>query len=269
MKLTNQVPFHDVLFHGLICDPNGKKMSKSLGNIIDPMDVINGVSLKSLQTRLEQSHLPRTEIERAKRLQANQYPSGIEPIGSDGLRLCLLSYDIFQQSIRLDPTQFDYVGRNCNKIWNAYKYVTEFALIDMDFRDEKFSKITFEQIEKLVEHRLVDRWMFNELNKTISKVNEYLQTYSFHLALIRLRDSFLKDFCDFYIEFSKIPIKQSACEQTKINVQLVLYYFLKQYLILYHPFLPAMTEELWQDLTQGKQGYLIHQLYPKVPTIKE
>ena len=111
--------------------------------------------------------------------------------------------------------------------------------------------------------------MFNELNKTISKVNEYLQTYSFHLALIRLRDSFLKDFCDFYIEFSKIPIKQSTCEQTKINVQLVLYYFLKQYLILYHPFLPAMTEELWQDLTQGKQGYLIHQLYPKVPTIKE
>jgi valyl-tRNA synthetase len=226
------------------------------------MDVVNGISLQSLQTRLEQSHLSRTEIERAKRVQASQYPSGIEPIGSDGLRLCLLSHDIFQQSIRFDPTQFDYVGRYCNKFWNAYKYVTEFALIDMDFRDEKIANITYEQVEKLVEHRLVDRWMLNELNKTIGKINECLTNYTFHLAVVRLRDSFLKDFCDFYIEFSKIPIKQPSKENIKSNVQILLYYLLKQYLILYHPFLPAMTEELWQDLTQGKQGYLIHQLYP-------
>ncbi|CAF3540062.1 unnamed protein product [Adineta steineri] len=262
LKLTNQIPFHEVLFHGLICDPNGKKMSKSLGNIIDPMDVVNGISLQSLQTRLEQSHLSRNEIERSKRIQANQYPSGIEPIGSDGLRLCLLSHDIYQQSIRFDPTQFDYVGRYCNKFWNAYKYVTEFALIDMNFRDEKFSNITYEQIEKLSENRLVDCWMLNELNKTIGKVNDCLNNYTFHLAIVRLRDSFLKDFCDFYIEFSKIPIKQQSNEDIKSNVQILLYYLLKQYLILYHPFLPAMTEELWQDLTQGKQGYLIHQLYP-------
>ncbi|CAF4367540.1 unnamed protein product, partial [Adineta steineri] len=104
--------------------------------------------------------------------------------------------------------------------------------------------------------------MLNELNKTIGKVNDSLNNYTFHLAIVRLRDSFLKDFCDFYIEFSKIPIKQQSNEDIKSNVQILLYYLLKQYLILYHPFLPAMTEELWQDLTQGKQGYLIHQLYP-------
>lgn len=226
------------------------------------MDVINGVSLESLQKRLEQSHLPRNEIERAKRVQAIQYPSGIEPIGSDGLRLCLLSHDIFQQAIRFDPTHFDYVSRYCNKIWNAYKYVTEFALADMDFRNENLSKINYEQIENFVKDRLVDRWILNELNKTIGKVNECINNYTFHLAIVRLRDSFLKDFCDFYIEFSKIPIKQQSNETTKANVQILLYYLLKQYLILYHPFLPAMTEELWQDLTQGKQGYLIHQSYP-------
>jgi valyl-tRNA synthetase len=239
------------------------------GNIIDPMDVVNGISLQSLQTRLDQSHLPRSEIERAKRIQANQYPSGIEPIGSDGLRLCLLSHDIFQQSIRFDPTQFDYVGRYCNKFWNAYKYVTEFALIDMDFRDEKISNITYEEVKNLVEDRLVDRWMFNELNQTIAKVNDCLKNYTFHLAVVRLRDSFLKDFCDFYIEFSKIPIKQQATKTIKTNVQILLYYLLKQYLILYHPFLPAMTEELWQDLTQGKQGYLIHQIYPSAKNIQK
>jgi valyl-tRNA synthetase len=226
------------------------------------MDVVNGISLQSLQTRLEQSHLPRQEIERAKRVQANQYPSGIEPIGSDGLRLCLLSHDILQQSIRFDPTQFDYVGRYCNKFWNAYKYVTEFALIDMDFRHEQITNITYEEVEKLVANRLVDRWMLNELNRTIEKVQHCLNNYTFHLAIVRLRDSFLKDFCDFYIEFSKIPIKQQSREESKSNVQILLYYLLKQYLILYHPFLPAMTEELWQDLTQGKQGYLIHQSYP-------
>src|ERR1700728_279365 len=145
-------------------------MSKSLGNIIDPMDVVNGISLQSLQTRLDQSHLPSNEIERAKRLQANQYPSGIQPIGSDGLRLCLLSHDIFQQSIRFDPTQFDYVGRYCNKFWNAYKYVTEFALNDIDYRNKKISNITYQEIENLVKTRLIDRWMLNELNKTIEKV---------------------------------------------------------------------------------------------------
>ncbi|CAF4357979.1 unnamed protein product, partial [Adineta steineri] len=132
----------------------------------------------------------------------------------------------------------------------------------MNFRDEKVSNITYEQIEKLSENRLVDRWILNELNKTIGKVNDCLNNYTFHLAIVRLRDSFLKDFCDFYIEFSKIPIKQQSNENIKSNVQILLYYLLKQYLILYHPFLPAMTEELWQDLTQGKQGYLIHQLYP-------
>jgi len=226
------------------------------------MDVVDGISLQSLQTRLEQSHLSRNEIERAKRVQASQYPSGIEPIGSDGLRLCLLSHDIFQQAIRFDPTQFDYVARYCNKFWNAYKYVTEFALIDMDFRNEKLANITYEQVENLVENRLVDRWMLNELNKTIGKVNDCLNNYTFHLAIVRLRDSFIKDFCDFYIEFSKIPIKQKSIENIKSNVQILLHYLLKQYLILYHPFLPAMTEELWQDLTHGKQGYLIHQLYP-------
>ncbi|CAF3373526.1 unnamed protein product [Rotaria socialis] len=268
LKLTNQLPFHEVLFHGLICDPNGKKMSKSLGNIIDPMDVINGISLQSLQARLEQSHLSRNEIERAKRIQSTQYPSGIQPIGSDGLRLFLLSYDIFQQAIRFDPAHFDYVARYCNKVWNAYKYVTEFALADMDFRDENLSKINYEQIEKLVENRLVDRWMLNELNKTIGKINESLNNYTFHLAVVRLRDSFIKDFCDFYIEFSKIPIKQQLTSNNKSSVQILLYYLLKQYLILYHPFLPAMTEELWQDLTHGKQGYLIHQSYPSMKNIE-
>jgi valyl-tRNA synthetase len=237
-------------------------MSKSLGNIIDPMDVVNGISLESLQKHLEQSHLSSSEIKRAKNIQANQYPSGIAPIGSDGLRLCLLSHDIFQQSIRFDPTQFDYVSRYCNKFWNAYKYVTEFALIDMDFRNEKISNITYEEVEKLIEYRLVDRWMLNELNKTIEKINNCLNNYTFHLAIVRLRDSFLKDFCDFYIEFSKIPIKQQSNKHIKSTVQILLYYLLKQYLILYHPFLPAMTEELWCDLTQGKQGYLIQQLYP-------
>ena len=227
------------------------------------MDVVNGVSLQSLQTRLEQSHLPRHEIERAKRIQASQYPSGIESIGSDGLRLCLLSHDIFQQAIRFDPTQFDYVGRYCNKFWNAYKYVTEFALNDMNYRDTKIVNLTYDEVKTLAENRLVDRWMFNELNETIEKVNDCLKNYTFHLALVRLRDSFLKDFCDFYIEFSKIPIKQQSDEMNKRNVQILLGYFLKQYLILYHPFLPAMTEELWQDFTQGKQGYLIHQSYPR------
>ena len=232
------------------------------GNIIDPMDVVNGISLQSLQTRLDQSHLPRSEIERAKRVQASQYPSGIEPIGSDGLRLCLLSHDIFQQSIRFDPTQFDYVARYCNKFWNAYKYVTEFALVDMDFRHKDISGVTYEQVEKLAEDRLIDRWMLSELNKAIGRVNACLTNYTFHSAIVRLRDSFLKDFCDFYIEFSKIPVKQQSDPKTKANVQTLLHYLLKQYLILYHPFLPAMTEELWQDLTQGKQGYLIHQIYP-------
>ena len=239
-------------------------MSKSLGNIIDPIDVIDGISLQSLQTRLEQSHLSSTEIQRAKRIQATQYPNGIEPIGSDGLRLCLLSYDILQQAIRFDPTQFEYVGRYCNKFWNAYKYVTEFALADMDFRDARVVSLGHEEVEQLLSDRLVDRWMFRELNRTIGKVNDCLKTYSFHLAIVRLRDSFIKDFCDFYIEFSKIPIKQQSNETTKCNVQILLYYLLKQYLILYHPFLPAMTEELWQDLTQGKQGYLIHQSYPQI-----
>ncbi|CAF4271559.1 unnamed protein product, partial [Rotaria sp. Silwood2] len=118
-------------------------------------------------------------------------------------------------------------------------------------------------------HDKCDCWILNELNKTIGKINDCLKNYTFHLAIVRLRDSFIKDFCDFYIEFSKIPIKQQSIDNIKSNVQILLYFLLKQYLILYHPFLPAMTEELWQDLTNGKQGYLIHQLYPTIKKIEK
>lgn len=235
------------------------------GNIIDPMDVINGVSLSTLQKRLDESHLTQNEIQRAKKIQKTQYQNGIQAIGSDGLRLSLLSHDIFQQAIRFDPTQFDAVGRYCNKFWNAYKYVTEFALNDLNFRDEKEISFTNEQIQSFVQNRLIDRWMFNEFQQTIDRVNQAFRDYSLHTAIVELRESFLKNFCDFYIEFSKIPLKQqeNIDHEAKRQIQLFLYHLMKTYLILYHPFLPSLTEELWNDLTDGKQSFLIHQLCPR------
>ncbi|CAF0756886.1 unnamed protein product [Didymodactylos carnosus] len=259
LKLTDQLPFNEVLFHGLICDPNGKKMSKSLGNIIDPIDVIDGISLSSLQKRLDQSHLSKDEILRAKNIQKQHYPNGIEPIGADGLRLCLLSQDILQQTIKIDPLQFDYVGRYCNKIWNAYKYVTEHALSDIDYKQFTNDKINYESIQQFSSLRTIDRWMLQQLNDTIRNVNLALQSYSFNVALVHLRESFIKDFCDFYIEFSKRVVKNG---EIKRNIQILLYYLLKQYLLLYHPFIPSLTEELWNALTDGKQQYLINKPYP-------
>ena len=128
LKLTGKIPFSEVFCHAMVRDAHGRKMSKSLGNTINPTDVINGISLADLQKRLEEGNLDPREVEKAKAGQAKDYPNGIPECGTDALRFTLLAYSSFSRDINLDVSRIDGYRKFCNKIWNA----TRFALLKLD-----------------------------------------------------------------------------------------------------------------------------------------
>merc|ERR1719354_443630 len=135
LKLTGKVPFKDVFCHAMVRDAHGRKMSKSIGNVIDPLDVIEGISLADLQARLENGNLDTSELKKAQAGQAKDFPNGIPQCGTDALRFTLLAYTSFGRDINLDILRVDGYKKFCNKIWNATRFAT--LKLDKNFKPNK------------------------------------------------------------------------------------------------------------------------------------
>jgi valyl-tRNA synthetase len=244
LELTDTLPFHTVFLHAMVRDKEGRKMSKSLGNVIDPLEVINGCSLESLQERLEAGNLPAKEIERAKKANETEFPDGIPECGSDALRFGLLAYTVQGRDISLDVARVVGFRMFCNKLWNA----TRFALQFVD--DFAPTSTMLDDLMKSGKMNMRDKFMVSRLMKSIETVNDCLSNYRFGEAQQCIYSLWLDDLCAVYLELIK-PVVYDLSEENKDHryaAQGTLWVSLEIGLRLLHPMMPFVTEELWQRL---------------------
>ncbi|ORX60537.1 valyl-tRNA synthetase [Hesseltinella vesiculosa] len=244
IKLTGQVPFSEVFCHAMIRDAHGRKMSKSLGNVIDPVDVIEGITLDGLHERLYQGNLDEREVKKAIAGQKTDFPKGIPECGTDALRFALCSYTTGGRDINLDILRVEGYRKFCNKIWNA----SRFALMKLgdDFKPSADAKASGNE-------SLADKWVLHKLNNAAVEVNKCLTERNFFGATNAVYQFWLYELCDVYIEVIK-PVcdadttHDEAAALRKITAQNTLYTCLEGGLKLLHPFSPFVTEELYQRL---------------------
>jgi valyl-tRNA synthetase len=238
--LLGKLPFKEVFLHPMVRDAHGRKMSKSLGNVIDPMDVISGISLEGLHLQLIDSNLDSKEIDRAKAGQKQDYPNGIPECGVDAMRFALCSYMTQSRDVNLDIMRVQGYRFFCNKLWNA----TKFALMYFE-SGEKYEVVT----DKTPITSFIHLWILSRLAKTIDVVNRSFENYEFALGT-QACYSFFYDFCDNYLECIK-PIFFGEDETKKASARTVLYTCLDLVLRLLSPYMPFITEELFQRLPRA------------------
>ncbi|KAI0031097.1 tRNA synthetases class I-domain-containing protein [Vararia minispora EC-137] len=239
LHLTGKMPFEEVFCHAMIRDAHGRKMSKSLGNVIDPIDVIQGLLLEKLHEKLYEGNLDEKEIAKATAGQKKDFPKGIPQCGTDALRFALCAYSGGGRDINLEILRVEGYRKFCNKIFNA----TKFAMLKLDdsFIAESSAKPTGKE-------SLVERWILHKLNIAATEINKQLVERNFMAATTVAYNFWLYELCDVYIEAMKPMADASASEATRVSAQQTLYTCLDHGFRLLHPFMPFVTEELWQRL---------------------
>ncbi|XP_043939220.1 valine--tRNA ligase [Protopterus annectens] len=238
LKLTGKLPFKEVYLHAVVRDAHGRKMSKSLGNVIDPLDVVNGISLEGLHAQLLESNLDPVEMERAKDGQKSDYPNGIPECGTDALRFALCAYTAQGRDINLDVNRILGYRFFCNKLWNA----TKFAIRGLG---ENFAPQNRAQLSG--QESLVDRWILSRLCCAVEACDVGFKNYDFPGITTAIYNFWLYELCDVYLECLK-PVFSSSDEAAIQVAQETLYTCLDAGLRLLSPFMPFVTEELFQRL---------------------
>ncbi|KAI1003096.1 Valine--tRNA ligase [Podosphaera aphanis] len=238
LKMTGKVPFTEVYCHSLIRDSEGRKMSKSLGNVIDPQDVIEGIRLDDLHQKLLHGNLAPGEVEKAKKYQKSAFPDGIPQCGTDALRFALVSYTTGGGDIAFDVRVIHGYRKFCNKIYQATKYVL--GKLDADFIPE--SNVTLRGNESLAE-----RWILHKMTIAAKEINQALEDREFMKSTTIIYQFWYNNLCDVYIENSKAILQEGSAEE-KLSALNTLYTTLESALKMIHPFMPFLTEELWQRL---------------------
>jgi valyl-tRNA synthetase len=264
IHLTGQIPFSKVFLHAIVRDAHGRKMSKSLGNVIDPLDVIEGITLNELQARLDQGNLDANEVKAAKEGQKCDFPHGIPQCGTDALRFALCSYISEGRDINMNINRVEGYRRFCNKLWNA----TRFALMKLGNEYQPEAKICLFGKESMI-----DKWILSRLNKAIEETNKSLESYNLMAATQAIHAFWLYELCDVYIEAIKpICTPDNPDKDSRLCATNVLYICLEQGLRLLHPFMPFVTEELYQLLPRRPNDTIptiMLTLYPSVLPIFE
>ncbi len=232
LKFMDDVPFREVYIHGLIRDQDGQKMSKTKGNVLDPIDLIDGIDLEALvekrTTGMMQEHLA-PKIEKATR---KHFPDGINQFGTDALRLTFSALATTGRDIRFDLGRIEGYKNFCNKLWNAARYVlmnTE----SLDDGDVQFSS--------------ADRWIKSQINNVTADMHQHLSTYRLDMALHSVYEFTWHEFCDWYLELSKSVLQSDeSSDAEKRGTRRTLIEVLETVLRLLHPLMPFVTEEIWQ-----------------------
>ncbi|XP_055313918.1 valine--tRNA ligase [Sitodiplosis mosellana] len=243
-KLMGKLPFTEVFMHPIIRDAHGRKMSKSLGNVIDPMDVITGISLEQLNQSLYSSNLDPKEITKAIAGQKQDYPNGIPECGSDAMRFALCSYNLQTRDINLDIMRVQGYRFFCNKLWNAIK----FALMYFDGTTKYKSTVELTSNESNM-----DLWILSRLANTVEASNTGFSSYEFYNSSAAMYSFWLYDLCDVYLECLK-PVFFNGTDAEKAAAHQTLFTCLDVGLRLISPFMPFISEELYQRLPRKEGG---------------
>jgi valyl-tRNA synthetase len=256
---TGKVPFRDVYINALVRDEEGQKMSKSKGNVLDPLDLIDGVTTEVLVDKRTANMMdPRKADSIAKRTR-KQFPDGIPGFGADALRFTFASLATYGRTLNFDLARCDGYRNFCNKLWNA----TRFVLMNVEGRDCGLDPHEFRALS------FVDRWLLGRMQKAKHDIRENLAIYRFDLAARALYEFVWDEYCDWYLECAKVQLQAAAASDDGAaarGTRSVLVRELEVTLRLAHPFMPFITEELWQSVAPlaGKSGETIsRQPFPR------
>ncbi|MBL4865162.1 MAG: class I tRNA ligase family protein, partial [Pseudomonadales bacterium] len=245
LKFMDEVPFKKIYIHGLVRDAEGQKMSKSKGNVLDPIDLIDGIELEDLVSKRTSGLMqPKKEKQIAKSTRKH-YPDGIESFGTDALRFTFSSLASTGRDINFDLGRIEGYRNFCNKIWNAARYV----LMNTENGNTDNTPIDTPIDTNKIKQSLADRWIISRLQRTEKLVIDAIDQFRLDHASQAIYEFIWNEYCDWYLELSK-PILYSdvASEEEKRGTRHTLLKVLEATLRLAHPIMPFITEEIWQQV---------------------
>ncbi len=251
--MDNQVPFHEVYVHGLVRDSHGDKMSKSKGNVLDPIDLIDGINLEDLIKKRTQGMMQPKLAAKIEKQTRKDFPNGIASYGTDALRFTFASLATTGRDVKFDMGRIEGYRNFCNKIWNASRYVLQ--------------NVENTSLEGDTERSLADEWILERLKQISASTAKHIDNYRLDLVAKNLYEFVWNDYCDWYIELSKpVLYSDAASEAQQRGTRQTLVKVLEALLRLLHPVMPYISEEIWQmiaPLAGIKGSTIMLQAYPE------